>query len=131
MSMIDTDQVRSALRSAASAAGEAETFFDILIPVDDGRTKGPLMIGQLFGVDLIQHPDVAEGQMHIKRKPLENYVPQSMIADLLETKRMLTELLAKEGKTDADHGASLAISISIIDEEIVTYQSQIVEGPKS
>lgn len=130
MSMIDTNQVRSALRSAASASGEAETFFDILIPVDDGRSEGPLMIGQLFGTDLLQHPDVPDGQMYIKRKPLENYVPQAMIADLQETREMLFELQAK-----ADDGSirkeSLTISIAVVEEQIFNYQQQIVKGPKS
>jgi len=130
MSMIDTDMVRSALRSAASAAGEAETFFDILIPVDDGRTKGPLMIGQLFGVDLLQHPDVPEGQMYIKKKPLENYIPQSMIADLQETRTLLVELMAKE-EDGTPRKESMAITISAIDDEIFTYQQQLVKGPKS
>lgn len=130
MSMIDTDMVRSALRSAAHAANEAETFFDILIPVDDGRTEGPLMIGQLFGVDLIQHPDVPAGQMYIKRKPVENYVPQAMIADLLETKRLLTELLNDEATTTS-HKENLAISISIVDDNIMEQQMKIVKGPKS
>ena len=130
MSMIDTDLVRSALRSAASAAGEAETFFDILIPVDDGRTEGPLMIGQLFGVDLVQHPDVPEGQMYIKKKPLENYVPQSMIADLQESRSLLVELMHK-----ADDGSSekenLTLSISFIDDKIHYYQMQIQKGPRT
>lgn len=130
MSMIDTDQVRSALRSAASAAKEAETFFDILIPVDDGRTAGPLMIGQLWGVDLLQHPDVPEGQMYIKRKPVENYVPQAMIADLQETRAILIELsaAAEDGSIRKE---SLTISIAAIDEEIFKYQQQIVRGPQS
>ena len=130
MSMIDTDQVRQALRSAASAAGEAETFFDILIPVDDGRTEGPLMIGQLFGVDLIQHPDVPEGQMYIKKKPAENYKPQAMIADLQESRALLYELMseAEDGSTRKE---SLAITISSIDDEIMKYQQQIQMGPES
>ena len=128
MSMIDTDQVRQALRSAASAAGEAETFFDILIPVDDGRTEGPLMIGQLFGVDLIQHPDVPEGQMYIKKKPVENYKPQAMIADLLDSKRLLTELAADETKGGRD---ILEAAIVSLDEEIEVYQKQIQMGPES
>lgn len=130
MSMIDTEQVRSALRSAASAANEAETFFDILIPVDDGRTEGPLMIGQLFGVDLLQHPDVAEGQMYIKRKPLENYMPQSMISDLQETRAMLVELsaAAEDGSVRKE---SLTISIAAVDEEIFKYQQLIQKGPKA
>ena len=128
MSMIDTDQVRSALRSAASAAGEAETFFDILIPVDDGRTEGPLMIGQLFGVDLIQHPDVPDGQMYIKKKPVENYKPQAMIADLLDSKRLLTELAADETKGGRD---ILEAAIVSLDEEIEVYQKQIQMGPES
>ena len=130
MSMIDTDQVRQALRSAASAAGEAETFFDILIPVDDGRTEGPLMIGQMFGVDLIQHPDVPEGQMYIKKKPVENYKPQAMIADLQESRALLYELMAaaEDGSTRKE---SLAITISSIDDEIMKYQQQIQMGPES
>lgn len=128
--MIDTDMVRSALRSAAHAANEAETFFDILVPVDDGRHDNPLMIGQLFGVDLIQHPDVPDGQMYIKRKPVENYQPQAMIADLLETKRLLTELmtLQVDGSAGKEH---LAISISIIDDNILENQMKIQKGPKS
>lgn len=124
MSVIDTDLVRSALRSAASAANEAETFFDILIPVDDGRTDGPLMIGQLFGVDLVQHPDVPEGQMYIKRKPIVNYAPQAMIADLQESRNLFVELMnaADDGSSDKEH---LAISISIIDDKIQHYQKEI------
>lgn len=129
MSMIDTDMVRSALRSAASAAGEAETFFDILIPVDDGRSDNPLMIGQLFGVDLIQHPDVPEGQMYIKRKPAENYKPQAMIADLMETRRMLVELSADPWATEDN--AAAAVVIAAIDKEIELYQKQIQMGPES
>lgn len=130
MSMIDTDQVRSALLSAARASGEAETFFDILIPVDDGRSEGPLMIGQLFGVDLLQHPDVADGQMYIKKKPVENYVPQSMIADLQESRSLMVELMnmADDGTSDKEH---LAITISIIDDKIQHYQQQIQKGPRS
>jgi len=125
MSMIDTDQVRQALRSAASAAGEAETFFDILIPVDDGRSEGPLMIGQLFGVDLIQHPDVPDGQMYIKKKPAENYKPQAMIADLQESRRLLEEL----GAEDAE--SVLHKAVVVIDEHIAEWQKQIKMGPES
>lgn len=130
MSMIDTDQVRQALRSAASAAGEAETFFDILIPVDDGRDHEPLMIGQLFGVDLIQHPDVPEGQMYIKRKPAENYKPQAMIADLIETRRLLIELKDPAGRWSADE-VTIDRNIEIIDGEIEHWQKQIQMGPES
>lgn len=129
MSMIDTDQVRSALRSAASAANEAETFFDILIPTDDNRRTQPMMIGQMFGVDLVQHPDVPEGQMYIKRKPVENYVPQSMIADLQETRSMLVELSAAS-EDGSIRKESFTISIAAIDEEIFKYQQQIQRGPK-
>jgi len=130
MSMIDTDMVRSALRSAASAAGEAETFFDILIPVDDGRKEGPLMIGQLFGVDLLQHPDVPAGEMHIKRKPLENYQPQAMIADLQESRALMAELMNRmdDGTSQKEH---LTITISVLDDKIMEYQQMIVKGPKS
>lgn len=130
MSMIDTDQVRQALRSAASAAGEAETFFDILIPVDDGRDHEPLMIGQLFGVDLIQHPDVPEGQMYIKRKPAENYKPQAMIADLMETQRLLTELQA-DGKHEAHTSDSFDTVQEYIAFEIAEWQKKIQMGPES
>ena len=130
MSMIDTDQVRSALRSAASAAGEAETFFDILIPVDDGRSDNPLMIGQLFGVDLIQHPDVPEGQMYIKKKPVENYKPQGMIADLQDARRLLVELKDDEGRWSADE-VIVDRMIELLDVEILQWQKQIQMGPES
>lgn len=129
MSMIDTDQVRQALRSAASAAGEPETFFDILIPVDDGRSDNPLMIGQLFGVDLIQHPDVPEGQMCIKKKPVENYKPQAMIADLQESKRLIAEL-ADTAWFDEDNAAGNNM-VKLLDEQIEHWQKQIQMGPES
>lgn len=130
MSIIDTDQVRSALRSAASAAGEAETFFDILIPVDDGRSEGPLKIGQMFGSDLIQHPDVPEGQMYIKRRPGENYAPQAMIDDLQESKGLLVELAAGAGDHTSEHHI-LRNASEILDTKILRQQELIQKGPKS
>ncbi len=88
------------------------------------------MIGQMFGVDLLQHPDVPEGQMYIKRKPVENYQPQSMIADLIETRNLLVELLAKE-KDGTPRKESLAITITTIDDNIMEQQMKIQKGPKS
>ena len=129
MSMIDTDQVRQALIATAKAAGLDESFYDILIPVDDGREKDPLMIGQLFGVDLIQHPDVPEGQMYIKRKPVDNYKPQAMIADLREARNLIVELL--ENETIADARASMEKTIEVLEWNIEHYQKQIQKGPKS
>lgn len=128
MSMIDTDQVRQALIATTSASGLDETFYDILIPVDDGRDKTPLMIGQLFGVDLIQHPDVPDGQMYIKRKPAANYKPQSMIADLREARNMVVELLENESIEDARKG--MEKTIEVLEWNIEQYQKQIQKGPK-
>lgn len=129
MSMIDTDMVRSALTSAASASGAPTEMFDILIPVDDGRSEGPLKIGQMFGSDLIQHPDVPEGQMYIKRRPGENYAPQAMIDDLQDSKGLLVELF-----TDAEEQTvreAHQTIVSKLDEEIEHQQQLIQKGPKS
>lgn len=123
MSMIDTDQVRQALIATTRASGLDETFYDILIPVDDGRDKDPLMIGQLFGVDLIQSPDVPEGQMYIKRKPAINYKPQSMIADLREARNMVAELL--ENETIDDARKSMEKTIEVLEWNMDQYQKQI------
>jgi len=123
MSMIDTDQVRQALIATTSASGLDETFYDILIPVDDGRDKDPLMIGHLFGVDLIQSPDVPEGQMYIKRKPAINYKPQAMIADLREARNLVAELLEQETIDDARK--SLEKTIEVLEWNIDQYQKQI------
>lgn len=130
MSMIDTDMIRKALQATCSASKLDETFYDILIPVDDGRDKDPLKIGNMFGVDIIQHPDVPDGQMYIKRKPAANYAPQAMIDDLTETRQLLTELLHKDGITP-EHGEPLAITISIVDDEIMEQQLKIQKGPKA
>lgn len=130
MSMIDTDMVRSALTSAASASGAPTEMFDILIPVDDGRSEGPLKIGQMFGSDLIQHPDVPEGQMYIKRRPGENYAPQAMIDDLQETRHMLIDLKDPKGRW-SDKEVILDSAIEIVDGETQHQQQLIQKGPKS
>lgn len=129
MSMIDTDMVRSALTSAASAAGAPPEMFDILIPTDDGRSEGPLKIGQMFGSDLIQHPDVPEGQMYIKRRPAENYAPQAMIDDLQDSKGLLVELFM-EAEEQTVREAHQTI-VSKLDDEIELQQQLIQKGPRS
>ena len=130
MSMIDTDMVRSALSSAAMASGAPTEFFDILIPVDDGRSEGPLKIGEMFGSDIIQHPDVPDGQMYIKRRPAENYAPQSMIADLQETRHLLIELKDPKGRW-SDKEVIIDSTLEIVDGEIQAQQQLIQKGPKS
>lgn len=128
--MIDTDMVRSALTSAASAAGAPTEMFDILIPVDDGRSEGPLKIGQMFGSDLLQHPDVPEGQMYIKRRPAENYAPQAMIDDLQESHGLLVELAAAAGPHTSEHNI-LRNASEILDTKILRQQELIQKGTKS
>lgn len=130
MSMIDTDMVRSALTSAASASGAPTEMFDILIPVDDGRSEGPLKIGQMFGSDLIQHPDVPEGQMYIKRRPGENYKPQAMIDDLTDARVLLVELLGSK-KHEAHTEDSFATVQEYIGFEIAAQQQLIQKGIRS
>lgn len=127
MSMIDTDMVRQALLATTKSSGADEIFYDILIPVDDGRTEGPLKIGQLFGVDLLQHPDVPDGQMYIKKKPAANYKPQEVIDDLMEAKSVLRELMDRRETPGTD--AKVKSVLNLVDDEINYWQSQIVKGP--
>lgn len=127
MSMIDTDMVRQALIATTKASGHDEVFYDILIPVDDGRTENPLKIGQLFGVDLLQHPDVPDGQMYIKKKPAMNYKPQDVIDDLMETKSVLRELMDRRETPGTD--AKVKAVLKLVDDEINHWQNMIVRGP--
>lgn len=129
MSMIDTDQVRQALIATTKASGLDETYYDILVPTDDGRPDNPLMIGQLFGVDLVQHPDVPENQMYIKRKPAINYKPQAAIADLRAAREVLVDL-GREADPREDR-AAIEVTLAWISKKIVDYQKQIQKGPKS
>lgn len=130
MSMIDTNQVRMALLATTKASGLDETFYDILVPTDDGRTENPLMIGQLFGVDLVQHPDVPPDQMHIKRKPAVNYKPQAAIADLRTAREVLVDLGRADGMPEEDASA-IEVTLAWISRQIVHYQKQIKKGDKS
>lgn len=130
MSMIDTDQVRQALIATTKASGLDETYYDILVPTDDGRPDNPLMIGQLFGVDLVQHPDVPENQMYIKRKPAMNYKPQAVIADLRAAREVLVDLGRSSGMADEDASA-VEVTLAWISRQIVEQQKLIQKGPKS
>ena len=66
--------------------------------------------------------------MYIKRKPVVNYDPQAMIADLQESRNLLVELFS-DAEEQGLREANLTI-IASIDAKIEFYQQQLTKGAK-